>query len=203
MFTEVDVFVCIVVLIFTFAGFFSGMLKTFLALFGWVGAAFSTLIFYPYATEHIGSGSLMSNMFAVLLVFIVSFIVIMVFNAIILSALKGWSQGIMDRALGLIFGAVLGMAVVSTLHFGVMMVTEEDPSWLQRGKTYEITKGGAHLLGNVLPGYDPDSKRFAKGEDDKDLGEIAPAAGDEIKEAVEEGFESFEDDEFFDFYDEE
>ena len=152
MFTEFDVIISIVVLIFSIIGFFWGAIKYFLSFFSWIGAGISTLYFYPYAlskAKEVFPEFILVSFGVIILVFILSYVAFALFNAMVLKSIENFHKGPLDRALGTILGFITGFFVVSLLHLVIEAAADDTPKWLKEGQTYAYTKTGAELLSTV------------------------------------------------------
>lgn len=150
MFTEIDVFVCVVLMITTVIAFLRGFLKDFMGLLSYAGAAAVTLLFYPHAAEISGEvfkESAIMSVAAVILVFMVSLIFISIISAMILDNLRDFRLGALDRTLGVLYGLLKGFVIVSSLHYVVFVANQmDDPSWLKKGETFTLTKAGSDII---------------------------------------------------------
>lgn len=199
--TEFDVLVCVIVLIFMIAFFTSGFLKGLLSIFWWLGAALLTLYFFPYAAtllEGTFKSKMVSNTVAVISVFLISILIITVINNMMLSGMQGWRKGPIDHSLGMLFGLLLGMSIVSIIHYAITVVSGEEPEWLKQGQTYNLTRRGADIVQDLAPEYVKKGKEFLDRESgNADLIDEAEDKKDDIikkgKETIENGKDAIED----------
>ena len=141
--------------------FFRGFLSELLSFGAWVGAAAITIYFFPNADSLMGKHIKNPKVAAAagaLTVYFTALIVISIINSMILKYAKtGMQVGLLDNFLGLGFGVLRGVFIVS-FGFLVVMATiskerEKQPEWLKQSMTREYVKEGADLLVEVAPHY--------------------------------------------------
>lgn len=188
MFTEFDVIVSVILMICVISSFLRGAVKDVLSLLGYIGAAAITLVAFPWAAsmaEDWFKSSIMINIVAVVGVYFSALILISLVNSILLSAAKGFRFGFFDRTLGLAFGLIKGLVVVSALHYMITAVANDEPDWLTQGQTYEITSTGAGLLSDVVGGnYETIKDAVIEGQEK--FKDDAENLGDNVEEKIED-----------------
>ncbi len=186
MFTEVDVFVTVVLMITTIVAFLRGFLKDIASLLNFGGAAIITLLFYPVTVEITGEvfrESVLINIAAVVLVFASTLILISIFTAMVLDNLRKMRLGVFDRTLGIIYGMLKGFAIVAVLHYGFYIANgQEDPKWLRKGETYGLTKMGSNMIEDWLR----EEEEKAKDRGDEFDGEPIQPMVDDVEILLEE-----------------
>lgn len=160
--TQVNIFDAIVIGVLGLSAllaFFRGFLKEVLSLGAWVGAGLITLYAFPEVAEQIepqiGSEAA-SKAIAVVGTFIISLIVISIFNAIIMRYAKPSNEvGVFDNLLGLLFGAGRGIFIVSLTYLMLSFIMSEQtyPEWVKEAKSRPYVERSAKLLAEIAPGY--------------------------------------------------
>lgn len=139
--------------------FFRGFVKEILSLGAWIGAGLVTLYFFGDVAEMLKphfKNEMVAGGVAALGVYVISLIGFSIINSLIMRMMKeGSDVGILDNALGLIFGALRGAFIVSLGYFLLTIVMTEDtmPEWIQQAKTRPWVKEGAITLGRIAPEY--------------------------------------------------
>ena len=149
MFTEFDVLVTVIITAFTLIAFMRGFVKDLLSFASWFGAAILTVYFYPFAASHIDSlfkSPIAVSIAASASIYISSMIVFTIISTIILKSMGEHRKGAVDRSLGVVFGLLKGVFLVSLIHYCIVLVAEKEPEWLKEGETYKITRSGYEFL---------------------------------------------------------
>ncbi len=161
--TNFDIIVSVIVLIFITYGLIKGGIGTVLSMFKWYGAFIVSMLLYPIAKDAVSEivqPSVAVNAISVIGIYVVSLIVLSIICKLISAAFTAIVGNLVDRALGVILGLVMGVLIVSGVHFGINSAFDgEDPDWLKAGQTYEITKSGSDLMKDVL---DDDALKIAQ-----------------------------------------
>ncbi len=139
--------------------FFRGFVREVLSLGAWVGAVIITLYGFPevakFIKPHVGNSGVASG-FAGMLTFMGSLVVLSIINAFLMKFLKpGNEVGIIDNALGLVFGVARGLLLVS-IGFYVMsfFISDDDyPEWLEGAKTKPYVEEVAGWMAKLAPEY--------------------------------------------------
>lgn len=146
MFTEFDVLVCVIVLGSMLLSMATGFVRDSLNLFGWVGAAVFTLIFYPWAAKHteelFKSGPLVNGV-AVIATYLFAYAIISLIGRAVMGSFKEKKGNAFDRSFGGLLGLIKGFVIVSVLHFAIVQVAGTTPLWLEEGETFHITEKGS------------------------------------------------------------
>lgn len=139
--------------------FFRGFVREVLSLGAWVGAALITVYLFPQSTqfmkahvksEHVAAGA------AALGTYFCALITLSLINSIIIRYLKtGAEVGIIDNALGFVFGGIRGAFVVSLAFLIMSSVVPKDnpPLWLKNSVTKPYLQHGAEVLASIAPRY--------------------------------------------------
>lgn len=161
--TNFDIIVSVIVLIFITYGLIKGGIGTVLSMFKWYGAFIVSMLLYPIAKDFVSSiiqPSVAVNAISVIGIYVVSLIILSILCKLVSVAFTAIVGNLVDRALGIIIGLVMGVLIVSGVHFGINSAFGgEDPDWLKAGQTYELTKAGADLMKDVL---DDDAMNIAQ-----------------------------------------
>lgn len=139
--------------------FFRGFVREVLSLGAWVGAAVITLYFFPNAEEfmkhHIKDEKVAAGS-AALGVYITSLISISILNSIIIKYVKAGSDvGLLDNFLGLLFGGLRGLFIVSLgfLIMSAFVPKDSPPAWLKTSITKPYLKETSDILVKIAPNY--------------------------------------------------
>jgi uncharacterized membrane protein required for colicin V production len=111
----IDVIVLVVIGLSALIAFSNGFVNVVLWILSWVGAVVATVYFFPMArpsAERYIAEPLIANVVTAVAIFIVALIVCAILNQIISRAVRGSAIGAIDRSLGLLFGLVIGAAIV-------------------------------------------------------------------------------------------
>lgn len=152
--------------------FFRGFVREFLSLVAWVGAGMIALYLYPHTLQilkqHVSiKNEHMLGAVSAIGTYMVALIAISMVNAVLIRYLKtGMEVGILDNFLGLIFGALRGVFIVSLGYLILMTVTPKDnpPEWVKTSFTKDYLQQGADILVKVAPEYLKDIEGFVKKE---------------------------------------
>lgn len=171
-----DAIVLSVVVLSGIVAFFRGFVRELLSLGAWVGAAVVTLYLFPHSTEfmknhiHGHQSAPVSAGIGALGTYIAALLVFSIINSIILRYIKtGAEVGILDNFLGLLFGILRGMFIVSlgSLIMFAAIDKNNPPEWLKKSYTQPYAENGANMLARVAPGYLHDIEGYVKQETDK------------------------------------
>jgi len=168
--TYLDYGVLAIIGVSTLFAFFRGFIGSLLSLIGWVAAIYLSYELYPdfkpFLASKISSEIilLMAGHSILLTMLLIAFAI---FNAIIGSVLKKFTNGALDKILGLGFGALRGGLILS--FFFMMLATsmvilkkgdndgskksEDDilPKFVTESQTYPYLKTGRDVLADFIP----------------------------------------------------
>jgi membrane protein required for colicin V production len=152
----VDLAVLIVIALSAVFAFARGFVREALSVVAWIGAALVTFYGFDWAhglTARFVATPLLAELIAGAGLFLISLIV--------LTMLTGYAAGFMqwsaltpiDRTLGLAFGVVRGVLLVSIAYFLVDMVLpqNERPTLLRDARSAPLLAQGASMVRGVLP----------------------------------------------------
>lgn len=139
--------------------FFRGFVRELLSLGAWVGAVIITLYGFPevakFIKPHVGNTGV-ANGFAGMLTFMASLVMLSIINAFLMKFLKpGKEVGIIDNAMGFVFGIARGLLLVS-IGFYVMsffVSDKEYPEWLEGSQTLPYVEEVAGHIAKLAPEY--------------------------------------------------
>lgn len=172
-----DMIVITVIGLSALLSFFRGFIREILSLGAWVVASLITLYSFLDVAAWIEpqvKNSVVASGLAAMGTFIASLILMSIINALLMRILrKGEDVGALDNALGLVFGVMRAMLLVSFAYFAMTIVTPEDemPDWVTEAKTRSYVAQGAELIAKLAPDY---------------LKAISPAADQEETAPLEE-----------------
>ncbi len=150
MFTQFDIIVSFIILLFMTFGLFKGAIRSILGLGKWYGSGVLTILFYPQVrdvvAQYIQPGMIVNGV-AVFVTYIVALIALSIVIGIFVAALGGTVGGPGDRLLGAAVGVTIGAIIASTGHYFIRSFNGgTDPDLLKKGSTYELTSKGADKL---------------------------------------------------------
>ncbi len=154
-----DAIVIAVVALSTIVAFFRGFIRELLSLGAWVGAGFITLYFFPATADlmkhHVKDERVAAGVGA-LATYISALIGISIVNSVIIRYVKtGMEVGLLDNMLGLMFGLLRGVFIVSLgfLILSAAISQDNPPEWLSHSITRPYVQQGADALIALAPQY--------------------------------------------------
>jgi membrane protein required for colicin V production len=154
--TAFDIAVLLVVALSVLISLMRGVTREALGIASWVGAAVLAWYGFGYARElarqTIETGWL-ADAAALGLVFIVPLIAFKLLAAMISDRLPGGRIGVLDRTLGIAFGAARGAVIASAAYLGltIALTPEEQPEWIRDALLLPYVQEGAGLLQRLMP----------------------------------------------------
>ncbi|HEU5047215.1 MAG TPA: CvpA family protein [Rickettsiales bacterium] len=168
-----DIIILAVVGLSAIIAFFRGFLREILSFGAWVGAAVITIYLFPHSDEmmrHYVKNIKVAAGAGALITYFVALISISIVNSIILRYAKtGLEVGLLDNFLGLMFGLLRGIFIVSFAYIAISAVTPkgpEEPQWLKTSITKPFLKQGADILVSAAPEYMMDIEQAMKAQAD-------------------------------------
>lgn len=185
-FTEFDILVCLVIAMFTAAAFLRGFIHSMANMvFGWLGAGLIAFFLFPHVEDFLlevfGTGGTM-RVLAIGTLYFLCLAGAIFINSLIMDFSKDHRGSMMDRLVGLVFGIIKGVVVVSSLHLAVVRMVDEEPKWLTRGQTYAFTHWGYVELHDIIYSKDTVIKEGDKKRDNTE--KAKEQAREEAKEAA-------------------
>ncbi|ABS65085.1 Colicin V production protein [Parvibaculum lavamentivorans DS-1] len=157
--TLFDLFVIGVLLVSSVLALLRGFTNEVLSILAWIVGALAALWLFPYVTpilRDVISPPWLASVVAAVGIFVVAY-------AIVAALTARWSGGLMDlheraalldRTLGLIFGAARGLLIVTVayLFFAWLVPNPDDqPGWIRYAKTRPLVEDTAALLFSLAP----------------------------------------------------
>lgn len=139
--------------------YFRGIVREVLSLLAWIGAGIFAFHYFPQAAEALQGHfkkPLVANIVAVAGLYIIALLVFSIINRMIIKTIKsGGTDGMLDNLLGLLFGALRGVLIVSLAYFMISMTLPEKeyPDWLKKSVTRPYVEQGAVALVRLAPDY--------------------------------------------------
>jgi membrane protein required for colicin V production len=139
--------------------FFRGFVREVLSLIAWVGAGAITVCYFPKVFEMLRphfATQLGTTVSATAILYIGSLVGFAIFNSFIIKILKSGSGiGIFDNLLGLVFGGLRGILIISLGYFMLSIAVKESnrPDWLEKAITRPYIEKSAILLSKIAPTY--------------------------------------------------
>lgn len=155
--TAADFVIIGAVLISALLAMFRGFITETLAVAGWAGAAIAALTLFvplrPFARSFIPS-DLAADVGTAIVIFIVALVVISVISHLIANLVRGkGGVGLLDRALGFVFGLLRGYVLVAIVFLLLAQVYPRDdqPGWLGDAATIPLIDFAGDLLLRLVP----------------------------------------------------
>ena len=134
-----------------------GLVRELVVLIVWAGSVVITARAYPLAkpwmAQHIKS-EMGADAATALSVFCLSLVILIPLGSLISGMVRGRTLTAIDRSLGLIFGVLRGVLLVSIVYLGMSWVWPEkdmQPEWLQKAKTKPFMEVGAEVIKSIVP----------------------------------------------------
>lgn len=181
--TTFDVIIISIILISSLMAFLKGFVSAVLSFTNWVVSFLLVIYVTPSVAEMLGDvvdSERTANIFASILIFITSFIILAIVNSQIVGLVKRAGVGGLDRTLGLAFGMVrgvlIGVFIFLTASIGYNMLAgssseENGPSWLTEARSYNLLKMASSYVIDHIP-----DEKFKEAKDRiREIGDQAPA----------------------------
>lgn len=151
-----DVAIIAIIALSAVFAFARGFVREALSIFSWIGAAAVTLYGFNKAYTVIFklvTTPLLADLIAGAGLFVISLIVLTIATGYIARFVEGSALSPIDRTLGLIFGLVRGVVLVSLAYLvvDVSLPQNERPPWIKDAKSERFLAKGADVLRNALP----------------------------------------------------
>jgi membrane protein required for colicin V production len=139
--------------IFAFA---RGFVREALSIVAWVGAALITLYGFTHVyalVVRFVTTPLLADLLAGAGLFLASLIVLTILTGYLAHFVRSSALSPIDRTLGLIFGFVRGVVLVSLAYLAldVSLPPNDRPGWIKGAKSEPFLAQGADMLRNMLP----------------------------------------------------
>jgi membrane protein required for colicin V production len=154
--TAFDIAVLLVIALSVLISLMRGVTREALSIASWLGAGLLAWYGFGYARElarQTIETAWLADAAALGLVFIVPLIGFKLLAAMIADRLPGGSIGVLDRTLGMAFGAARGAVIVSAAYLGLTMALtpDEQPAWIRDALVLPYVQEGAGLLRRFVP----------------------------------------------------
>ncbi|WP_455474512.1 CvpA family protein [Bartonella sp. B30(2025)] len=154
--TVFDGIVVAIILLSAFLAMLRGFSREVFSLISWAIAAIATLFFFkpvlPFFEKYLSN-----KMIALIVTLVTLFIIILVITSLITMKISDFiidsRIGIIDRAIGFIFGALRGLLimVISMLLLNALIKPEQQADWLRNAKTKPILETLGTRILDILP----------------------------------------------------
>lgn len=155
-FGVLDIVLLGVVLLSGLLALFRGFVHEVLSFGAWVGAALVALYAFPYLQPYardLVSIQIIADVGAGAVAFLVALIVFSLLAKLVAHSVQGSSLSALDRTLGLVFGLVRGVVLISLawLIFAWLVPEPQQPPWVTQAKSLPLVKQGAAMLQSLVP----------------------------------------------------
>ena len=151
-----DFIVMLITLISMFYGYNRGLVKEILSILSLVFSGYLSLNFYPNISKFLKQYIYLDYLtdalsFGILFLFIYS--VLVIFSGFIAKFIKSISLEILDKNLGIIFGFIRSLFLLSIINIlMIWFVWREDiPIWIKEAKSANIINYSSNILLNFIP----------------------------------------------------
>ncbi len=153
--TILDLFAIVVVLLSTLLAMFRGMSREALTLVAWLGAAAAAWLAWPqvdpYLAPYIADQTIRVAA-AIAIAFIVPLIVLLIVGGLLANLIENSFLAPVDRALGIVFGALRGAALVLVTYLVLLFVFPADrPSWIAEARLRPLLDQGLGAAQSFAP----------------------------------------------------
>lgn len=169
-YTIIDGVAAVIILISGFLAYSRGLVRETLSIVGWGGAAVIAFIFapqgkdmvfeIPFVNGLVGDSCEIALIISFSLIFIVALVVISLFTPLLAGAVSKSSLGLIDRALGFLFGLARGLLliIVALFAYDQFIATGEGVDIVEESKTRTVlAESQARLAAEVetssIPGW--------------------------------------------------
>ncbi|ACS50924.1 colicin V production protein [Bartonella grahamii as4aup] len=154
--TILDGIVVVIILLSAFLAMLRGFSREVLSLISWAVAAITTLfLFKPVLPffEHYLSNKMIALITALVTIFIIVLIITSIITMKISDFIIDSRIGVLDRAIGFIFGALRGLLimVIGMLLINALIKPELQANWLKNAKTRPILDSLGQKVWEILP----------------------------------------------------
>lgn len=156
--TWVDLAVATILILSIFFAIYRGFVRETLSVFAWAAAAFATLYFgsrvapllEPYMSE------MLANVLGYTAVFLLVLMPLAFLANRISSRVQESPVGVVDRAMGALFGVVRGLVVIAVLYilYSLVIPVPVHAKWMTQARTLPLIQRSATTLLDLLPDDD-------------------------------------------------
>lgn len=153
-----DLAVIVVLLLSALVALVRGFVHELLSLLAWIGAALATVYGLPYVqpyTREVIAIPLIADIISGVGLFLVVLVVLSVTGRLVARGIQKSGLGPLDRSLGLLFGVLRGVLLVSVawlLMVWALPNVDERPTWIAEAKSGPLLTWGAWQVNRLLPG---------------------------------------------------
>ncbi len=138
-FTEVDAVVAVIIVLSALLAYSRGIVREFMAIAGWVGAAIAAFVFAPQAQpvvkeipmigDFLADSCELAMIAAFAAVFALALVLVSFFTPLLSSIVQRTRLGGVDQALGFLFGVARGVVLVAVAFFvyGTVVTAQDVP----------------------------------------------------------------------------
>jgi membrane protein required for colicin V production len=159
-FTFLDLLVVLAVVLSTVYATIRGFVNETLSIFAWAAAAFATLWFAPSVAPflRLHMSPLLGNLVAYAGIFLVVLVPLSFISYRFSESVKNSPVGAVDRALGILFGVVRGLALMGIAYilFSVFVPVHQQPHWIRDARLYPLVRNSSEVLLSLVPNQDFD-----------------------------------------------
>ena len=154
--TAFDVAVLIVIGLSVLISLMRGVTREALSIASWAGAIVVAWYGFDYAREFARDTietDWLADAAAFGLVFVVPLVAFKLIAAMLADRLPGGGFGVLDRTLGMAFGAARGAFIVCAVYLGLSLALtpDEQPEWIRNALVLPYVRDGAGLLQRYVP----------------------------------------------------
>ena len=154
--TAIDVLVILTVIASAGYAAWKGFISETLTIFDWLAAAFGCLWFGPYLVpmmRGVVSTAWLASLIAYAVVFLIIFIPLSFMSHRVSESVKSSVIGPLDRALGIAFGVVRGLAAVALVYLGYtyFVPVPEQARFVKEAQTLPVIQSTASVILSLVP----------------------------------------------------
>lgn len=181
--TAIDVLVILTVIASAGYAAWKGFISETLTIFDWLAAAFGCLWFGPYLVpmmRGVVSTAWLASLIAYAVVFLIIFIPLSFMSHRVSESVKSSVIGPLDRALGIAFGVVRGLAAVALVYlaYTYFVPVPEQARFVKEAQTLPMIQSTASVILSLVPERAKNDFAMGKGGERRPSGD---AIGDIIQ----------------------
>lgn len=155
--TALDIVVVLLILLSAGYAAWRGFLSETLTIFDWAAAAFGCLYFGPYLVpmmQGLVATSWIATLLAYAVVFLIIFIPLSFLSHRLSESVKNSPIGPLDRAMGIAFGVVRGLAAVALLYlaYTYFVPVREQATFVRGAQTLPMIQATGEVILSLVPG---------------------------------------------------
>ncbi len=170
--TALDILVILTVLVSAGYAAWKGFLWETLTIFDWLAAAFGCLYFGPYLVpmmRGVVSTAWLAGLIAYAVVFLIVFIPLSFMSHRFSESVKNSPIGPLDRALGIAFGVVRGLAVVALIYlaYTYFVPVPEQARFVRDARSLPIIQSTGQVILSLVPAHARSDFALGKAENSR------------------------------------